>query len=86
MDEVWLSQEPLKGLDKTDSREFADLLVHEILLAIRVLKFESEEKKCLITAPDIRYCENQDKSRSGTVLDLAPSDYSLIREAGSEFF
>ncbi|NQZ01824.1 MAG: hypothetical protein HRT45_14270 [Bdellovibrionales bacterium] len=91
MEEVWLSQPALEDefgnkVYEGAELDFAKLIVHEMLMSIRLLKFESAKNKCLALAPDSNYCNNTDEARSGAPKDLTDEDYSDIREATTKFF
>ncbi|MEO0337569.1 MAG: hypothetical protein AAF202_14330, partial [Pseudomonadota bacterium] len=91
MEEVWLSKPALEDkygnkIYEDSNLDFAKLIVHEMLMSIRLLKFESDKNKCLALAPEASFCSNTGEERSGAPKDLTDQDYADIREATAKFF
>ncbi|MEM7646640.1 MAG: hypothetical protein AAF203_07015 [Pseudomonadota bacterium] len=84
MDAIWFSTPALNGNHETDNLSFARLIVHEMLMAVRLLKFESHYTQCLIQSP-AKDCGVKDLRRSGKASDLTDVDYTHIRTATNEF-
>lgn len=80
---VWIDTnifDPMKYEDQ------AILFVHEILMGIRILRFESMKNQCLAFAPQAELCIGGREERLGVPSDLVESDYNDIRKTVPDIF
>jgi hypothetical protein len=77
-DEVWVNK---TATDHMSEKDFADLIMHEMLMGIRLLKFESPKRQCLSFAPNEELCDGWNETPLGRPSDLTPRDYAEIRKA-----
>lgn len=78
--EVWMSEKLFSAMSVRDQ---ADLLLHEMLMGLRLLKLDSLKNQCRAFAPTdkLAYCDESSNTRRGRPLDLTPDDYGDIRKA-----
>lgn len=83
--QIWIDQDLFANMNETDQ---AKLLLHEILMGFKLLKFESP----LVDCYDLNYgstsahrskCESLPQGKQGKVSDLTPNDYDDIRQTAS---
>lgn len=77
-DAVWIDS---KIFNAMPARDQADLILHEMLVGVRLLQFESPKAQCLSFAPNIDYCDGLSTKRSGQPTDLNGKDYEEIRRS-----
>jgi hypothetical protein len=79
--EVWIDN---GYYSKTEIKDKAHLLLHEIVMGMRLLVFDSSRKQCESFAPKLSYCEGS--STVTSEIQLTDQDYATIREVTSWIF
>lgn len=77
---VWVDRDLFAKMTLDDQ---AHLLFHEVLMGLKLLRFQSMQEQCfvIITRPENAYqCERQHTVRYGKPSDLIPRDYDEIRK------
>ena len=67
-------------------KDQADLIMHEMLMGFRLLKFDSSYAQCRAFAPRLDYCDQNLKTPRGKPSDLTEQDYKDIRRTTVEIF
>jgi hypothetical protein len=79
--EIWINSVLFQAMTEDDQ---ASLILHEILMGLRILKFASNQEQCLSYSPRPEYCDGNSKKPNGEIDQLGPQDYADIRAAGLE--
>jgi hypothetical protein len=75
--EVWVNTQIFNAMNADDQSK---LVLHEILMGIRLLQFDSLTNQCLAFAPSDRgLCDNMPDQLNGSPKDLKEQDYVDIR-------
>lgn len=77
--EIWINSLLFNSMAENEQ---ATLILHEILMGIRILKFASSQVQCLSLAPTPDYCDNLGTEPHGTLSQLTSKDYADVRAAG----
>jgi len=77
--EIWINSLLFNSMEENEQ---ATLILHEILMGIRILKFASTQAQCLGFAPTPDYCDNLGTEPHGTLSQLTSKDYADVRAAG----
>lgn len=82
--QVWINSEIYDAMSEEDQGR---LLLHEILIGLRILKFDSLKEECLRWSRDqYEVCGSYGDEVRGKPSDLTPDDYAQVRAAGVEMF
>lgn len=74
-------------LDKMADEDQVELIFHEIVMAIKLLKFQDDRTICIAVAPAPQFCEGtSSRKKRGRASDLLPQDHAQIRRATYELF
>lgn len=79
---VWIDQQRFSGPQMTEEEQ-AKVILHEILMGIKLLRFQSQKEQCLsvITNPINAYqCDEHFDVRTGNPSHMTPTDYNEIRQ------
>ncbi len=85
-DSIWIDS---NLFDKMMPEDQAKLLVHELLMGAKLLRFDSYKHACLITNtrfPEKETCAEASNTPLGSPSDLTPNDYTIIRKTVAEIF
>lgn len=80
---VWVDTD-IYSNQKMSVADQGTLILHEILVGIKLLKYDSLLNQCLSFSPSFQYCDEMLPTTSGKPSDLLPIDYDQVRLAGSE--
>lgn len=82
--QVWINSEIYGAMSAEDQGR---LLLHEILIGLRILKFDSPKEECLRWSQDQNEsCGSYSNEVRGKPSDLTPDDYAQVRASGVEMF
>lgn len=78
--EIWVNSNLFNAMFSDDQ---GTLILHEVLMGIRLLKFASDREQCLSYTTDPNYCSLR-TTPNGDITQLTPNDYAEIRASGVE--
>lgn len=81
--QVWVASEIFEAME---ARDQARLLMHELLMGFRLLRFDSVQNECVAFDGDVGSCANLGEKLRGAPSDLTEKDYANIRAAVAEVF
>jgi len=85
--EVWLNEQIFNAMPEKDQ---AELVMHEMMMAVRLIKFESLRAQCEFPDGAADRCRHHDFARDtvrrGKASDLTESDYANVRQATIDVF
>lgn len=81
LNQVWISSPIFDSMSETDQ---ARLILHEMLMAVKILRFDSMYNQCLALGESSEECSQLSRKIHGNVSDLTPLDYDNVRKAGAE--
>lgn len=76
--QVWVSQDIFDKMSEIDQ---AKLILHEVLMGFRLLRFDSAKNECLAFETKFNECMNSSEKTRGKPSDLTTKDYADIRTA-----
>lgn len=78
---VWIDNGQFNA-PKMSEIEQAKVILHEVLMGIKLLRFQSKQEQCQAVAasPSSWRCENLPTTRVGSPSQLTPTDYNEIRQ------
>jgi hypothetical protein len=79
---VWVDDDLYRNMPTANDQGI--LILHEILMGIKLLKYDSQLNQCLSYSPKFEYCSEASKTQSGKPSDLTLEDYDHIRAAANE--
>lgn len=80
--EIWIDSNLFNVMSEEDQ---ATLILHEVLMGLRILKFASNRDQCLSYSLNPQYCGER-TTPNGTIQHLTEKDYADVRAAGIEIF
>jgi hypothetical protein len=82
--QVWLNTKIFDAMKEDDQ---AKLILHEILIGLRILQFDSAKEECQRFYPDaVGKCHSLSTVASGRPTDLSKEDYALVRSVGGTVY
>jgi hypothetical protein len=81
-DAIWIDSDLYSQMSPDNQ---AKLILHEMLMAVKLLRFEGRENQCKATYINAEYatpgvCDSYTNSRAGQPSELTPTDYNEIRK------
>lgn len=82
-DAVWVDADIFGKMSDDDQSK---LVLHEVLMGLKLLRFDSYRHSCLALAPDRTLCDGASDTKMGSPSDLTETDYAEIRSTVPEIF
>lgn len=79
--EVWMAKTEFPNDEALSSEAFADLVLHEMFMGLRLLKYNSEAEGCRAFAPTAQLCKNMNEKPRGKASDVTFNDHQDVRRA-----
>jgi len=73
---VWVDR---KEFEKLSPKDQADILLHEVLMGIKILRYQSRQEQCVAVLKFDSLCIQQPQTLHGSISDLTPADYHEVR-------
>lgn len=81
--QVWVNTEIFEKMTDSDK---AKLILHETLMGIKILEFDSYKNQCLAKGSDASFCSRETDILHGKPSDITPAEYDQIRSAVAHIF